>query len=417
MSKHVMFFLAFSLLFVRTLMAVEPSPQYFMDKNGISRPVLENYLKHSITLTGLLEDNSLVNDGAYPNREDDYRFIKNIGAKFIGRSIYRWGREDVLNNPLFLEEAKRVVDLLHQDDPDLVFQACLFEIVTTKVNEIPVPTWAFEMLGLTPEKRHFRYDDMLAQNGKFVDHWGRRTGGSSVPDISRTESQLWFLFLAGFYMDAGSEAFHLGQVNLMGMNDPGWKHWERLIGHIRELAKTKTRRGWIILDAHTPSGGMVVDGKSLLDFNSFPLRIKEVEGKPMESILEVGYLDSLYKRSKGCTAPSGWKCDSLPFLVEFDNFGVSRTPGESTIEQHFIWGYDEITWFYLQPEEYRNSWLKYAYHWLRENDPNGFLQMPAGRVVTPGRGESRARFRANPPSESIPNGKNLEATIKEIWKH
>ncbi len=388
-----------------------------MDQNGISRAALEQYLKHSITMTALLEENSLAADGGFPDREDDYRFIKNIGAKFIGRSIYRWGNEATLNNPLFLEEAKRVVALLHEQDPDIIFQACLFEIVTTNVNEIDVPDWAFETLGLPVETRKFRYDDMLALDGKFVGHWGnRRGGGSSVPDISRTESQLWFIFLAGFYMEVGCEAFHLGQVNLIGVNDPDWKNWSSVIEKIRALAKTKTRRGWVLLDAHVPSGGMVVDGKSLLDFNSFPLRIKEIPDKPMEAVLEVGYLDSLYKRSQGCTTPSGWECESLPFLVEFDNFGATRTPGQSTVETHFIWGYDEITWFYLQPENYRNQWLKYAYNWLRDNDPNGFLEMPAGRVVTVPNVRPRPRYRGNRPSETIPDGKNVEATIKELWQ-
>ena len=401
----------FLTLAAKTCLRAEGNPDYQFNSSGISRSVLENYLKHSITMTALLEDNSLAADGAFPSREDDYRLIRNIGAKFIGRSLYRWGSEDALNNPLFLTEAKRVVALLRKDDPDIVFQACLFEIVTPSVNNIKIPAWAFEVLELPPENRNFRYDDMLNLDGKLVNHWGR----SSVPDVSRKETKLWFIFLAGFYMEAGCEAFHVGQVNLMDMNDPGWKHWSELIGQIRKLAKEKSLRGWIILDAHTPRGGLVVDGKSLLDFNSFPLRIKEVEDKPMEGVLEVGYLDSLYKKSKGCTTPSGWKCDSLPYLVEFDNFGVSRTPGESTINAHFIWGYDEITWFYLQSEEYRNAWLKYAYNWLRENDPNGFLQMPVNRVVSPGKGERRGRFRANPPSDVIPDGKNLEGTIKELW--
>ena len=393
-------------------LCAEGRPDYHFDSNGISRTVLENYLKRSITMTALLEHNTLAADGAFPDREDDYRLIRNIGAKFIGRAIYRWGREEVLDNPLFLEEAKRVIALLREDDPDIVFQACLFEIVTTNVNSIKIPGWAFETLRLPHEDRNFHYEDMIALNGRFVNHWRE---GSSVPDVSRTETKLWFIFLSGFYMEAGCDAFHLGQVNLMNMNDPELKHWAELIGHIRQLAKTKTRCGWIILDAHTPRHGLVVEGKSLLDFNSFPLRVKEVADKPMEGILEVGYLDSLFKRSLGCTTPSGWQCDSLPYLVEFDNFGISRTPGESTIDAHFIWGYDEISWFYLQSEEYRNSWLKYALNWLHENDSNGFLQMPAGRVVTQGRGEPRTRFRANPPSESIPNGKNLEGTIKELW--
>ena len=398
--------------------SAERNPNYHFDATGISRQVLENYLKHSITMTGLLEDPSLAADtgGLFPDKKDDVRLVHHIGAKLIGRAIYRWGREDTLNNPLFRDEAKRIAAEIHNTDPDIVFQACLFEIVTPRVNDVKVPDWAFDILGLPYEDRNFRYDDMLALNGRFVNHWGN----SSVPDVSRTETKLWFIFLSGYYMDIGCEAFHLGQVNLMNMNDPDLRHWAELIGHIRELAKTKTRRGWILLDAHTPRGHMVVNGKSLLDFNSFPLRIKEVEGKPIEGILEVGYSDSLYKRSRGGMTPSGWECESLPYLVEFDNFGISRTPGESTLNVHFIWGYDEISWFYLLNEEDRNAWLKYAYHWLRETDPNGFLQMPIGRVVTlpnrEGGQRIRARFRANPPSETIPDGKNLEGVIRELWR-
>ena len=130
---------------------------------------------------------------------------------------------------------------------------------------------------LPVEDRCFSYDAMLNTEGKLVNHWHK---GSSVPDVSRTETQLWFYYLAGSYMQVGCEAFHLGQIELIGMNDPERDAWAKVIGKIRELARTKARRHWVILDAHTPYGGMVKDGKSLLDFNSFPLRIKEIPEKP-----------------------------------------------------------------------------------------------------------------------------------------
>ena len=415
--KKQFYTLMFLILANSVIFGTEKNPDFHFDVNGISRHVLENYLKYSITMTGLLEHPTLAADtgGEFPDKEDDIRLIHNIGAKLIGRVMYRWGREDVLNNPLYRTEAMRIAEKIHEIDPDIVLQAFLCEIVTTRVNNIKVPDWAFETLGLPVEDRNFRYDDMLALNGRFVNHWNNT---SSVPDVSRTETKLWFIFLSGFYMEVGCEAFHLGQVNLMNMNDRDLLHWTDLINHIRKLAKTKTRRGWIILDAHTPYGHLVVDGKSLLDFNSFPLRIKEVMDKPMAGMLEVGYADALYKRSMGCITPSGWECEALPYLVEFDNFGMSRTPGEATLNGHFIWGYDEISWFYLKSEEDRNAWLKYAYDWLRETDPNGFLQMPAGRVVTKTNAEgarTTTRFRANPPSEKIPNGKKLEEAIKMLW--
>ena len=383
---------------------------YAFDSSGISRNVLENYLRRSATITEFLTVDPFGIDGPYPNKEDDIRLIKNTGIKFVGRAIYRWGREHELNDPAFLDNAKLLMQKVLADDPDVIFQACLFEIVTQNVNAIAIPAWAFETLNLPVEQRHFDYEKMLNPDGKFVNHW---RNNSSVPDISQTETKLWFVYLGGTYMDLGCEAFHLGQVALMGMNDPGWKHWQELVAKLRELAQTKTRRGWLLLDAHTPHGGMVTDGKSLLDFNSFPLRIKEVVDQPQQAILEVGYLDALFGRSLGCVTPSGWSCDALPYLVEFDNFGVTRTPGQETLSTHFIWGYDEVSWLFVQDEAFRKEWLKYAWYWVREHDENAFLQMPVSRVVSLGPG-GRSKFRANTKSDTMPDGLNLEDTIKEL---
>lgn len=381
------------------------------DSLGISREVLENYLKRSVTMTEFLSIDPYENDGPYPYKDDDVRLIKNIGAKFIGRAIYRWGNESVLTVPDFLEQAKQLIAKVHAHDEDVIFQAALFEIVTQDVNKIPVPDWVFKALGRSPENRNFNYDNMLNPAGKMVDHWRK---GSSVPDITQPETQLWFMFLAGVYINIGCEALHLGQTALIGMADPHLTHWDTFLQKLRNYAKTASRRGWILLDAHVPTHGMVVDGRSLLDFNSFPLRIKEIPDKPQQAILEMNYLDALYGRSKACVTPSGWECESLPYLVEFDNFGCSAKPGESTVESHFIWGYDEISWFYLQSEEYRKQWLQYAYNWVRTHDANGFLQMPVSRIVSLCKGKGRGKYRANTKSRNMPDGMNLEETIKKL---
>ena len=57
---------------------------------SISREVLENYLSRSITMMDLL---SGVGD-----EDDNIRMLKNIGAKFAGRSLYVWGRESRVPN-------------------------------------------------------------------------------------------------------------------------------------------------------------------------------------------------------------------------------------------------------------------------------------------------------------------------------
>lgn len=382
------------------------------DENGITRQALEYYLSRSVTMAEFLAVDPYGNDGPYPYKDDDVRLIENIGAKFIGRAIYRWGHETTLSNPAFWAGARKLIDRVHARDPEVIFQAAVFEAVGWKADSVAIPAWTFEALGLPVEKRNFRYDSMLNLKGKFVDHWGK---GRSVPDITRTETQLWLMFLAGSYMNLGCEALHMGQIALIGMEDKGLRHWAQFLAKVRAYAKDHTRRHWVLLDAHTPSGGMVVDGKSLLDFNSFPLRIKEVVNKPQEGILQVGYLDAFFGRSQGCITPSGWQCASLPYLVELDNFGVSRNPGVADTSSHFIWGYDEITWFYLQPETYRNQWLHYAHDWLARTDRNGFLQMPVSRIVSLGRGKPMARNRGNTRSAACPVGINVEETIKAIW--
>ena len=309
---------------------------------------------------------------------------------------------------------------IHQNDPDVVLQAAVFEIVTEAVNQIPVPGWVFDEFGQPVEARNFVYSRMLFPDGTMVNHWRQ---GSSVPDIRQMESKMWFFFLARSYIDIGIEAIHFGQLDLVGRKDAGYLNWADFLRHIRGYAAKKARRHYLICDAHVPKGGPVVDGKLLLDFHSFPLRPKEVADSPGKTVLTVGYSDGLYGRSNGGIAPSGWKCEHLPFLVEFDNFGGTRTPGKASQAERpsiFAWGYDEITWFAQQPENYRNEWLRYAWKWLKEHDKDGFLEMPGGRMLTngpatEGGGKMRWYF-ANTKSEANPQGFSQEETIKAIWQ-
>ncbi len=354
-----------------------------------------------------------LSNGWYPNKEADVNFIKNTGAKFIGRAIYRWGKEDALTNPKFWNFAKNIIAELHKYDPEIIFQACAFEAVSPEVDKVKIPAWAFEALGLKPEDRNFSYQKMLDDGGKFVGHWG---GRGSVPDITKTETQIWFMFLVGSYLEIGVEAIHLGQIKLMAMNDPNLDTWEALMQKIRKYADAKARRHKIIFDAHTPDGGMVKNGKSLIEFNSFPLRFKEVLDSPLEGVLEVGYSDSLYKRSAGCISPDGWLCESLPYLVEFDNFGISNHPGKADLNDHFIWGYDEITWLYLKPKAEKIKCLNYVFNWLKNTDKNAHLQMPATRVITPTKEGPRQNCRPFAPTKTCPYGMDIEDTIKEIWQ-
>lgn len=370
----------------------------------VSRTVLENYLSRAITIQGLLTRQD--------DFEDNLRMIRHIGAKFIGRSVCQWGGEDRLLDNFAIE--KKLIPQVHRADPDIILEACIFEIVTSKVDQVAIPAWAFAAFGLKTEKRNFRYENMLFTDGRFHDQWG---SGASVPDVSRPETQLWFYYLARNYIDMGIEAIHFGQMELIDRNDPHLDHYWQVLSLIRAYAKKHARRHMVWCDAHVPSGGLVRDGKLLLDFHAFPLRIKETPDTPEHARLELGFSDGIYRRSKGGMTYSGWSCDHLPYLVEFDNYGVSHHPGQANTEGSgfdWIWGYDEITWFAEQPKTYRTTWLHYAWDWVRKIDPNGFLEMPGGRTMTSPL-DHRRWYYANDSSAAMPEGAGDEETIRAIW--
>jgi hypothetical protein len=367
----------------------------------ISREVLENFLARSITMQGMLNGEGDLND--------NIRMLKRIGAKYIGRSICLWGHEEkLLEN---FANAGKQVPRVRAANPEMVLEACIFEIVTTQVETVPVPDWAFTAFNLPVEKRNFRYADMLYPQGLRHNQWG---AGGSVPDVSQPETRLWFYFLARSYIDLGFEAIHFGQVEIMDRNDPDLTHWSQVFTMSREYAAQHAPRHMLLCNAHTPSGGLVHNGHLLLDFHAFPLRVMEVPDKPQDGALKVGYKDSIFGRSKGGITVSGWSCEHLPYLVELDNYGVSRQPGKPGAGGFWIWGYDEITWFANQSAGYRANWLLYAYNWLRANDPNGHLEMPGSRtMVSPL--NRRRWYSANIPSAAVPDGLGDEVAIRGIW--
>jgi hypothetical protein len=379
----------------------------------ISREVLENYLSRAISVEGILNGHGDLND--------NIRMLTSTGAKYIGRSLCLWGGEgNFLKN---MDRARTQAAKCHEADPDMILEACIFEIVTTQVDQVPVPEWAFAVLGQPVEKRNFKFADMIYE-GRQRQNWG---GSGSVPDVSRPETKLWFYTQAASYIDAGFEGIHFGQVELMNKNDKDFTHWSQVFTLVRDYAAKHARRHMILLNAHTPGGGLVKNGNLLLDFHAFPLRIKEKPNsstaakaapadaaKPQEAILEVGHSDSLFGRSKGGVTPSGWKCEHLPYLVELDNYGVSGKPGQPGAGGIWVWGYDEITWFAHQPKEYRAQWLKYAWDWVRKADPNGFLQMPGSRTMAGALNGKRWYF-ANNPSPAMPDGLGDEDAIRAIW--
>ncbi len=398
MKRFIMLILICGVITMECGCKSESASKYHFYGN-MPREVLEAYLSRSITMSYITDSSC---------QDDDVRMIVNTGAKFIGRAALLWGNPG--NDDSHFAKAKALAEKIHAYDPEIILQAGIFEAIYQGVNDVPIPEEVFKEFGLPVENRNFSYDAMLFDDGKFHNFW---SAGGSVPDMSKLETRMWFFYRAKRYIDSGYEALHLGQVHLMNQADTDNKGWWDMLNRVRKYASKRARRHFVLCDSHTP--GVVNDGKLLFDFHSYPLRVKEVEGKPMEGILEVGYIDSIYCKSKGGITPSGWSCDSLPYLVEVDNWGSSGKGGQANIGGCWIWGYDEICWFARQSEEYRNNWLKYAWDWLKENDKNGHLEIIGSRGLADPIGDVR-EYKANNKSPQCPNGYNQEDTIKAIWE-
>ena len=391
------------LLCLSTIPAL-PSEIAIGDFNGrISREALEYYLSRAVTHMGLCSTHG---DPTTRCLDDDIRMLTDIGARFVGRAAFAWTLPD--DEEAHFQKAKDAATKVHRAAPDMILQACVFETVSTKVERIPIPAWVFEAFDLPPEQRNFNYEAMLYENGQGRNQW---TSSSSVPDMSRLETRLWFYYRARRYIDCGMEAIHFGQVMIMDDNDPGHKHWIDMLTLVRQYAKKHARRHLVLCDAHTH--GTVEDGKLLFDFHSFPLRIAEVKDSPQEGMLDPNHVDNIFGRSKGGITPSGWTCENLPYLAEYDNWGYTGKGGQS-IGGVWVWGYDEISWFAHQRESYRNEFIRYAWDWVRQRDPNGYVQMPTRRILA-GRVNELSIYCANKRSYACPNGFSVEDAIKDVW--
>jgi hypothetical protein len=181
------------------------------------------------------------------------------------------------------------------------------------VERVPVPEWAFAAMGMRAEKRNFCYADILYPDRRRVNH---RRPRQSVPKMRRPETKLWFYSLGASYIDLGIDAIHFRQTELMNGNERDLAHYSQVLELIESYALKYARRRMVLGDSHVPSGGLVRDRWLLMNFHSFPLRIKEVPERPQATILKVGFTDSIGGRSNAGTTPSGWPCGYLPYLVE-----------------------------------------------------------------------------------------------------
>lgn len=375
----------------------------------IEKEVLENYLSRSVTAAFMVHTKTL---------EDDLRAIKNMGVKFLGRASGIWVPDP--DDEEHFEKSKYLADRVHETDPEIILQSCIFEAVYRHIENFKVPAYVFEAFGLEPEARGFRFDDMKFPEGPNGFIWGE---DGALPDINRLETRLWFYYRATRYIDAGYEALHLGQIHLYTANDRGMVKMAELIDMIRAYAKEHARRHKVLLDAH--SHGISIRGQLLLDYHAMPFTrfpLMDRKGEKLVLVRE-GF-------SEGGVNPNGWSAEVMPFLMEYDNWGgkVLDDFDAFTYEERAFkdwWGYDQIGWFANQDFEGQKHFLEYTYKWTQINNVNAYFEVPFRRTLDGaavrmnradnGEEDLQDYYQINTKSSECPMGFSQEETIKKIW--
>ena len=447
----------------------EAATSIFTFDGTMSKETLRAYCSRAVTLQGFCVENTTPD----PIFEEDLRMIRRIGAKYIGRAaLYSWGGhmswEQVQEH---FRVAKERAALAHEADPELILQGGVYEIIYRgTVNATPVPAYVFEAFGLPVEQRNFRYLDMVYDQPGHRFYY-KKDGGywnsgaeSAVPNIAELETQMYFYWQITRYIDAGFEAVHLGQAEMMADNNTAnFIYWDKVTTMARAYAEVKARRGIILFDCHSSihSGGMKVGDRLICDIQGAGI-------VPNETVYEDGvfkceiadHRDVFYQwigRSDGGQHPLGFEIESNYTILEFDNHGISNHVGTPTYASHYTWGWDDISWLAMQPEWYRNQFLLECQEFLTTHnlDSNGeqqyFLQPACRRVIvvnpvlsfTIADAENHLNYvmdyleeektsfvpeedgswtltvssfyRANNPSDGCPNGFGQEDTIREIF--
>ncbi len=386
-----------------TLESQADSSTGFEFQNGeMSKEVLRNYLSRAVTHQGFC-----VERDANPIFDEDLRFLRRIGAKFIGRAaMLSWNgnltSEEIENH---FAMAKESAEKVHEADAEIILQAGIFEIVyRDTVNNIAVPDYVFEAFGQEVQNRNFNWEAITFPTGTItedginigVGRWGNDNSG--VPDITQLETKMYFYYMITRYIDAGYEAFHMGQAEMMmGYDTTNANHWQTLLDKARAYANVNARRGLALFDCHiaTNSTGIKVDNNLVFDVQSAAILPNETVNE--DGVLKAQVLHytqdafSPVGKSAGGVHPLGFEVEENFTLVEFDNYGASEHLGVATPNDAYTWGFDDITWFATQPEEYRNQFLNETAEYLSQNelclDSEGkqqyFLQPTTLRVITP----------------------------------
>ena len=99
----------------------------------IEKEVLENYLSRCATAAGLYQSETL---------SDDLRVIKKLGIKFLGRASGIWYMTE--NDEEHFERSRKLAERVHELDPEIILQACVFEMITQGIEQVEIPLYVLD---------------------------------------------------------------------------------------------------------------------------------------------------------------------------------------------------------------------------------------------------------------------------------
>lgn len=297
------------------------------------------------------------------------------------------------------------------------------EIMRTNFVFGEVSDWVYAYFdeAIPAQKELYESNNLNYSNGWRKEAFGE---GTIIPDMSRRITQFWFFERAAKYIDAGCELISLGQVEIMDDNDPGHVAYYRLVKAIKRYAAKNARRHFVLIEAETqgfyysPDFQLNIEQnfaefmpkynakatwkinyiipklqdkffedrkiplserQLIFDYHNQPLRMQETLDRfasspysyqPTELKNDENWV---FGKSKGGKNPNLWTVSNNPYYSMIDNGSVGRVKNASDgicdePDCIFQWGYDEMTWYALQPDWYRMYWVCYMKNWLNEID-------------------------------------------------
>ena len=115
----------------------------------ISEEVLRNYLSRAMTL-GFFNPMHF-SDPLY--RQQCLAVIQNCGVKYVGRANTAWIPEG--GEQAFYDTIRHAVDDLHEVDPDIILEACIFETAYLCFGDFEIPQFVCEAFDQPYTGRHF----------------------------------------------------------------------------------------------------------------------------------------------------------------------------------------------------------------------------------------------------------------------